>query len=404
MPYTVVLVGTLDTKAAEYQFVRNRLAAAGIGTLVIDTGVLGSPGLEPDIDRGAVARAGDGDIDQLVAAADRGAAMMVMARGAASLINQLHSTGSISGALALGGTGGTSLAAAAFRQLPLGFPKIIVSTAASGDVTSYVGETDLILAPSVVDIAGLNRISTRVLANAAAAMAGMVQAPPVDAAGHRPMIAASMFGVTTPCVTRARELLEALGYEVLVFHMTGSGGRAMESLIRQGFFAGVLDVTTTELADELVGGVFAAGPDRLTAAGQTGTPQVISVGALDMVNFGPRATVPEQFRSRNLYEHNSSVTLMRTTADECAALGSELASKACAGTGPTTVFLPRRGVSAIASENGPFHSEEADEALFRAIRAGLAGSDVGLVELDVDINHPSFADAMVARLHAAITH
>lgn len=403
MAPTVVLVGALDTKADEYAFVRDRLNTAGVDTVVVDAGVLGSPGFEPDISRENVAAHGGGDLSALVAAGDRGAAMAVMATGATRIVAELQESGRIDGALALGGTGGTSLAATAFRGLPVGFPKLIVSTAASGNTEMYVAETDLILMPSIVDIAGLNRISLRILRNAAAAMAGMVGAPPVDESVGKPMVAASMFGVTTPCVTRARERLESLGYEVLVFHMTGAGGRAMESLCNQGFFAGVLDVTTTELADHLVGGVFDAGPDRLTAAGRTGTPQVISVGALDMVNFGPMDTVPERFRHRNLYEHNSSVTLMRTTPDECAELGAEVAAKATAATGPTTVFLPLGGVSAIAVEGGPFYDADADRRLFDAIRSGLADSSVSLVEVETDVNDPAFADTVVDSLHAAIT-
>jgi uncharacterized protein (UPF0261 family) len=403
MPHTVVLVGALDTKADEYGFVRDRLRAAGVETVVVDTGVLGEAGFAPDVARAEVAEAGGGRIDDLVAAADRGAAMSVMAAGATAIVHRLQQEGRIDGALALGGTGGTSLAAAAFRGLPVGFPKLIVSTAASGSTEMYIGESDLILMPSIVDIAGLNRISMRILANAAAAMAGMVGAAPLEEAGSKPMVAASMFGVTTPCVTRARERLEGLGYEVLVFHMTGSGGRSLESLCRQGFFAGVLDATTTELADHLVGGVFDAGPDRLVAAAATGTPQVVSVGALDMVNFGPMDTVPERFRHRNLYEHNSSVTLMRTTPEENAELGATLARQVAASTGPTIVFLPLRGVSAIDVEGGPFHDPEADARLFDAIRAGLEGTAVPIVELDTDVNDPTFADAMVDALHAAIT-
>ncbi|KQQ05891.1 MULTISPECIES: Tm-1-like ATP-binding domain-containing protein [unclassified Rathayibacter] len=403
MAHTVVLLGTLDTKGEEYAFLRDRLRSAGVDSIVIDVGVLGAPSLEPDVDRETVAVAGGSTLAALVAGGDRGAAMAVMAAGATMIVRDLVSAGTVQGALALGGTGGTSLAATAFAGLPLGFPKLIVSTAASGATEQYVGSTDLILAPSVVDIAGLNRISLRILANAAAAMAGMVTADPVPDREARPMVAASMFGVTTPCVTRARERLEELGYEVLVFHMTGTGGRAMESLIAQGFFAGVLDLTTTELADELVGGVFSAGPDRLTAAGLAGVPQVISVGALDMVNFGAVDTVPERFHERRLHVHNSSVTLMRTTAAECTELGARLAARAAAASGPTAVLLPLGGVSAIAVPGGPFADAEADDALVTAVRSGLAGSAVDLIDLDTDINDPAFADAAVARLHAAIT-
>jgi uncharacterized protein (UPF0261 family) len=402
MPHTVVLVGSLDTKGAEYEFVRRRLVDAGLDVLLLDIGVLGEPGTAADIPRETVASAGGSPHADLVAAGDRGRALAVMAAGATALVAELHAAGRIHGAMALGGTGGTSVAASAFRGLPVGFPKLIVSTAASGNTEMYVRETDLILVPSIVDIAGLNQVTRRILANAAAAMAGMVTGVAEQQETTRPLVAASMFGVTTPCVTRARELLEELGYEVLVFHMTGSGGRALESLVRQGFFAGVLDVTTTELADHLVGGVFDAGEDRLTAAAEAGVPQVVSVGALDMVNFGPRDTVPERFRDRRLYEHNSSVTLMRTTADECAALGAELARKVAKSSGSATVFLPLRGVSAIAVEGGAFFDDAADSRLFEAVRTGLAGTGVRLVEMETDVNDPAFAAAMVEALHASI--
>lgn len=404
MPHTVVLVGSLDTKSEENDYVRRLIEKAGVSVLVVDTSVLGEPGFAPDVTREEVARAGGAEHADLVAAHNRGAALAVMAAGAAKIVAGLQASARIDGAIALGGTGGTSIASTAFRELPLGFPKLIVSTAASGNTEAYVGETDLILVPSIVDVAGLNRISTRIMQNAAAALVGMVTADRDHAtpASARPLVAASMFGVTTPCVTEARRLLEELGYEVLVFHMTGSGGRALESLIRQGFFAGVLDVTTTELPDHLVGGVFDAGPDRLTAAGTAGIPQVVSVGAIDMVNFGPLDTVPEQFAGRNLYVHNSSVTLMRTTPAECAQLGEEIARKLVAATGPTSLFLPLRGVSAIAVEDGPFYDPAADASLFESIRAGVAGSAVELVELDTDVNDPTFAKAMVDTLHAAI--
>ncbi|GAB3429640.1 Tm-1-like ATP-binding domain-containing protein [Flindersiella endophytica] len=406
---TVALLGTLDTKGVEYAFVRDRLRAAGVEALVIDTGVLGEPGFEPDVTRAEVAAAAGADLAALRTAEDRGAAVTAMAAGAASVLAQLHADGRVDGALALGGTGGTSIAAEAFRRLPLGVPKLIVSTAASGDTRAYVGETDLVLFPSVTDVAGVNRLSARILANAAAAICGMVTAPPPDAAAtggggsDRPLVAASMFGVTTPCVTQARQRLEETGYEVLVFHMTGVGGRTLEQLAADGWLAGVLDVTTTELADELVGGVFSAGSGRLTAAGQAGIPQVVSVGALDMVNFGPRETVPAEFEGRNLYVHNPSVTLMRTTPEECAELGKRLAQRVSATTGPATVFLPLRGVSAIAVEGGPFHDPAADAALFDAIRSNLDRSAVDLVELDLDVNDPAFANAMVDQLHAYIS-
>lgn len=402
MPQTVLLVGSLDTKSAEYDFVRGLLEEAHAEVLLLDTSVLGEPGITPDIRREEVAAAGGQSHAELVAEGDRGHALQVMAKGAAKFVGDLHAAGRIDGAMALGGTGGTSVAAAAFRQLPVGFPKLVVSTAASGNTEPYVRETDLILVPSIVDIAGLNRISMRVLSNAAAAMAGMVLHARETSEVDRPLVAATMFGVTTPCVQQATVLLEDLGYEVVVFHMTGTGGRALESLIRQGFFAGVLDVTTTELADHLVGGVFDAGEDRLTAAAETRIPQVVSVGALDMVNFGTPSSVPEQFRSRRLYEHNASVTLMRTTPHECYELGLLLGRKVAEAGGPTTVFLPLRGVSAIAVEGGPFHDPEADARLFEGIRE-TAGGNVDIVELDTDVNSPEFASATVEALHYAMS-
>jgi len=401
---TVVLVGTLDTKGAENEFVRDRLRAAGVDVLVVDTGVLEPPGFPPDITRQEVAAAAGADFDALVAARDRGAAITAMASGAEVVIGRLYADGRLDGALALGGTGGTSIATRAFRALPLGVPKLVVSTAASGDVADYIRETDLILMPSVTDIAGLNRISTRILANAAAAVAGMVLAAPLPAAADgRPMVAASMFGVTTPCITRARARLETLGYEVLVFHMTGTGGRTLESLAAQGLLAGVLDATTTELADELVGGIFSAGPDRLSAAGKAGIPQVVSVGALDMVNFGPMDTVPDQFKDRNLYVHNPITTLMRTTPAENTELGTRLARRLNAATGPTSLFLPLDGVSAIDVDGAPFRDEAADRALFGAIHDELDTQRVELVEMDTDVNDDRFADAMADRLHQLIT-
>ncbi|WP_020579806.1 Tm-1-like ATP-binding domain-containing protein [Actinopolymorpha alba] len=405
---TVVLLGTLDTKGAEYSFVCDRLVEAGLDVVVVDAGIFQHPNtaadvLAADITAVEVAAAAGVDLAGLAAARDRGAAVTAMARGAAEVLKRLHQQGSCAGALALGGTGGTSIAAQAFRELPLGVPKVIVSTAASGDTRAYVAESDLVLFPSVTDVAGVNRLSARILANAAAALAGMVTTAEPSRVEDRPLLAASMFGVTTPCVSAARELLEKCGYEVLVFHMTGVGGRTLERLAAAGWLAGVLDVTTTELADELVGGVFSAGPDRLTAAGRAGVPQVVSVGALDMVNFGPKDTVPDRFAERKLYVHNPSVTLMRTTPQECAELGTRLATRLNASTGPAALFLPLRGISAIAGEGGPFHDAAADEALYDAVRSTLDRSRVELVELDLDVNDPAFAASMVDKLDAFIT-
>lgn len=399
---TVVLVGTLDTKGEEYDYLRQRVEAAGADALLVDVGVYEPVGATAaDVGRQEVARAAGEDIGALAAAGDRGAAVTTMARGAAAVLARLLAEGRLDAVLAVGGSGGTSIAAAAVRDLPVGTPKLIVSTVASGDTRSYMGASDVSMTYSVVDIAGINRVSAVVLGNAAAAAAGMANAPEAPVAGNAPLVGATMFGVTTACVTQARGLLEADGYEVLVFHATGTGGRSLEALARDGFLAGVLDITTTELADELAGGVFSAGPDRLETVGRLGIPQVVSVGALDMVNFGPRETVPERYRDRNLYVHNPTVTLMRTTPDECRTLGRQVAEKLSAARGPTALFLPLRGVSAIAVDGGVFHDPAADDALFSSIREH-AGDGVELVELDVDVNDPTFAAAMTERLHTMI--
>jgi uncharacterized protein (UPF0261 family) len=403
---TVVLVGTLDTKGAELAFVRDRLADAGCEVLVVDGGVMGTSsgpaGFRADISADEVARAGGADRAALAAAGDRSAAMAAMRAGVTEVVLDLFRRGGLDGILAVGGSGGASLAAPAMQALPVGVPKLIVSTMAAGDTRPYVGESDIAMLYPVVDIAGLNRLARRVLANAAAAMAGMATASAgastsLGGADDRPLVGATMFGVTTPAVTAARERLEALGYEVLVFHATGTGGRAMEALVRSGYLAGVLDVTTTELADELVGGVLSAGPDRLTAAGATGIPQVVSLGALDMVNFGPRDTVPARFRDRRLYEHNASVTLMRTSVDESRELGRILAAKLNAAAGPTVVFVPRGGLSMIDVPGGAFHDPGADDALIGALLADLEPR-IEVVDRDVDINDPTFGPEMADRL------
>ena len=394
---TVVLIGTLDTKGAECAFLAERLRAAGVRPLLVDVGTFEPQGVEPDIGRDAVAAESGVDLAALAEGRDRGAAVTAMTAAAAALVRRLRAEGRCDGVLAAGGSGNTAIATAAMRALPVGVPKLMVSTVAAGDTTDYVGATDLTLMASVADVAGVNSISGRILANAAAAMAGMVQAPPVDVGRTRTLIGATMFGVTTPCVTAAREELERRGYELLTFHATGTGGRAMEGLIEDGFIAGVLDASTTELADELVGGVMSAGPDRLEVAGRLGIPQVVSVGALDMVNFGARETVPERFAGRLLHVHNPQVTLMRTTPEECAELGRRLAAKLSGAQGPVALFLPLRGVSMISTEGGPFHDPAADAALFEAIREHVAPS-VELHEMDVDINDPAFAAAMADRL------
>jgi uncharacterized protein (UPF0261 family) len=400
MAATVVLVGTLDTKGVEYDYLRSRLREQGVDVVLVDAGVMGEPLAEPDIGRDEVARAAGAEVTELAATGDRGAAVETMARGAAEIVKRLRAEGRLDGILGLGGSGGSAIATYAMRQLPIGVPKVMVSTVASGDTRPYVGAVDVTMMYSVVDIAGINQISARILTNAAAAIAGMADAQAIEIADTgRPLVGATMFGVTTPCVTRARERLEELGYEVLVFHATGTGGQSMEALIRGGFIAAALDATTTELADDLVGGVLSAGPDRLEAAGEVGIPQVVSLGALDMVNFGPMETVPERFRERRLYVHNPTITLMRTTPEECAELGRRIARKLNAARGPVSLFVPLRGISLIAVEGQVFYDPDADEALLAALREDLDDS-VDVRELNTDINDPAFAEAMADRLHA----
>lgn len=396
MAKTIAVIAALDTKGTEAAFLRDRIAARGHTPLTVDVGVLGTPAYPAEIGRDAVAQAGGDDIAALRSGEDKARAMAAMTRGAAVVAARLHAEGRIDGIVGLGGSAGTTIATSAMRALPVGFPKLVVSTVAAGETRPYVGTKDVTMMYSVVDVAGLNGISTPILANAAGAIVGMAEteAPPV---AERPLIAASMFGNTTQCVDRARATLEAAGYEVLVFHATGAGGQTMESLIADGFMRGALDLTTTEWADELCGGVFAAGPHRLEAAAQAGIPLVVAPGCLDMANFGAPDTVPEKYRGRKLYEWNPTVTLMRTNVEENAALGRIVAEKVNQSTGPVTVFLPLKGVSQLDSPGGDFWWPEADGALYEAIKANLR-ADIPVVELDLNINDPGFADAATARL------
>jgi uncharacterized protein (UPF0261 family) len=393
----VFVIATLDTKGQEAAYLRDLLAGYGVGVQLIDAGCLAPPTVQPTIERRELFAAAGEDPARLAAAGDRGAAVSAAARAAAAFIERAHARQQVAGVIAIGGSAGTTIGTAAMRALPIGIPKVMVSTLASGEVRHYVGDKDILMLNAIVDIAGLNRITREVLGSAARAMGGMVLLPKPDTAeASRPLVAATMFGVTTPCVEAARRVIEAAGYEVLVFHATGSGGRAMESLVRDRVFAGVLDITTTELADELVGGVLSAGPERLTAAAQMGVPQVVSVGATDMVNFHAPETIPTKFKDRTLYRHNPSVTLMRTTRDECAQIGADLGGKLAGAKGPVTVFLPSAGVSAIDREGQPFDDPLARKSLFDAIRA--AGPNLDVREVNAHINDPAFAMAMAERL------
>ena len=402
---TIAVLGTFDTKGAEHAFVADALRRQSFATLLIDVGSLGTPAITPDIAAATVA-AEEPNHAAILARHDRGESVTLMGRAAAKLVARLAAENRIHGVISLGGGGGTAIATTAMRALPIGFPKLMVSTLASGQTAPYVGTTDITMMPAIVDVAGINRVSRAIFENAAGAIGGMVtaaEARRLSPAPDKPLIVASMFGNTTACVTEAKKILEAAGYEVLVFAATGNGGRAMESLIASGLVTGVLDITTTEWADELVGGVLTAGPERLDAAAKAGVPAIVAPGCLDMVNFGERATVPAKFAGRRFYQHNPQVTLMRTTPAENAELGRIIAEKLNRSTAPVTVLLPRQAISVISAPGQPFHDAAADAALFSALRTHLR-KDIPVVEMDVAINDPTFAracaDTLLRHLHA----
>lgn len=393
---TIAIIGTFDTKGTEFEFIKKLVREQGLDTLCIHAGAF-EPLFAPDVSNAEVAASVGVSMEEISSKRDRAFATDVMSRGAEKLIPELYAQGRFDGIISVGGSGGTSMATPAMRALPIGVPKVMVSTMASGNVSQYVGTSDVVMFPSVVDAEGLNAISMEIFSNAVNAVVGMVKNKKPLAHENKPIIAATMFGVTTPCIKTAKAYLEEQGYEVLVFHATGTGGRTMETLINAGFIKGVLDITTTEWCDELFGGVLNAGSHRLEAAGACGVPQVVSVGALDMVNFGPLDTVPEQYRGRNLYKHNPTVTLMRTTKEENIRLGEVVAEKLNAAKSPTALMLPLRGVSAIDGEGQPFNDPEADKALFDTLRANI-GSNVELIELDSNVNDDAFALAAAKKL------
>ena len=393
---TIAVLGTLDTKGTEVGFLAERIRARGCDTLVVDLGILGPPATNPDVTRQTVASAAGERIEALAESQDRGRAVAAMTRGVERLLPELFEKGRFKGVIGIGGSAGTTMATAGMRSLPVGVPKVMVSTIAGGDVAPFVGSKDITMIPSIVDISGLNRISRHIFVQAAAAVAAMAQAK-APVGEDRPLIAASMFGNTTQCVDAARKRLESSGYEVVVFHSTGTGGRTMEGLVAAGYFAAVLDVTTTELADELAGGVMSAGRTRLKGAARAGIPSIVAPGCLDMVNFWAPDTVPRRYCERRFYQHNPNVTLMRTTPEENRELGRRLAERVNLSTGPVAVYLPLKGISVISVEGQPFFWPDADQALFGAIRRTLRPG-IPIFELDLDINDPAFADAVAGGL------
>ena len=397
MPKTVVIVGALDTKGKEFAFIKDLIQKQGLSTLVLDVGVLGDPAFPPDISREKVAEAGGGNLDYFASGEHKDEAMKTMATGLEAVVLDLHEQGKLDGIFSMGGTGGTSVATRAMRALPIGVPKVIVSTVGGGDVSAYAGTKDIIFIPSIVDVAGINRISSTIYANAAGAIAGMVKMERPEAVEERPLVTASMFGNTTKCVDHAREILEANGFEVLVFHATGNGGRTMESLNLDGYIAGSMDITMTELADEVCGGVFSAGPERGMAASKAGIPALLVPGCVDMANFWGIDTVPEKYKDRQLYEWNPNVTLMRTNVEENIRIGEMIAAAANASTAPVAVLLPLKGVSMLDSPGGEFWDPQADRACFEAIKSNLKPG-VPVFELDLNINDPEFAQTIAENL------
>lgn len=398
---TIALAGTLDSKGKEFSYVKEVIESLGFDTLLINTGVFPSE-IEADVSNVQVAEAAGVEIEQLAKRKDRAEATRVLAEGMEKLLPELYEQGKFDGVLSFGGTGGTSIVTPGMRALPIGVPKVMVSTVASGNTQPYIGTSDLVMIPSIVDVAGLNVISTKVFRQAVFAIAGMLDFQDkalADSDDHKkPLIAASMFGLTTPCINHAKSYLEDRGYEVLIFHATGIGGRTMESLIEEGFFAGVLDITTTEWADELIGGVLNAGPHRLEAAAKANVPQVVSVGAMDMANFGPYESVPDKFTGRKFYKHNPTVTLMRTTKEENKQIGEVIAQKLNMTKGQTTLMLPLKGLSGLDVEGQAFYGPEEDQALFDTLKEHIDSKRVTVEEMDTDVNNPKFAEAAAERL------
>lgn len=391
MAKTVVIVGALDTKGKEFAFVKGLIEKEGLDTLVVDFGVMGKPEFTPDITRDEVAHKGGADLAALSTGEHKDAAMKAMAAGLKVVVGELYASGKLDGVIGMGGSGGTSIATGAMRVLPVGVPKVMVSTVGGGDVSAYAGAKDITFIPSIVDVAGINSISRAIFTNGAGAISGMVKMDRPKAEAEKPLVAASMFGNTTSCVDRARGIVEGAGYEVLVFHATGTGGKTMESLIADGYIVASMDITTTELADEVCGGVFNAGPERCLAASRKGIPAILVPGCVDMANFGGVETMPEKYQGRNIYQWNPNVTLLRTNVEENTRMGEMLAAAANASSAPVTIILPLKGVSMLDSQGGQFWDPEADQACYDAIKKNLKAG-IAVIEVDYNINDPEFAD------------
>ena len=394
---TIALAGTFDSKGHEFLYVKELIESLGLNTFMIDTGVF-DPVIEPDVSNAEVAGAIGEDIEEIASQKDRANATKLLAKGMKVLLPQLYGEGKFDGILSFGGTGGSSIVTQGMRALPIGVPKLMVSTVASGNTEPYVGTSDIIMMPSVVDVAGLNTISTKIFTNAVFAIAGMVKFERKETLEKKPIIAATMFGLTTPCINFAKSYLEDQGYEVLIFHATGIGGRTMENLIDDGFIKGVLDITTTEWADELMGGVLAGGPNRLEAAARNKIPQVVSVGALDMVNFGPFESILDKYEGRTFYKHNPTVTLMRTTVEENKEIGQVIAEKLNLAEDKTALLLPLKGLSGLDAEGQAFYGPDEDMMLFDTLREEIDHNKVEMIAIDAHVNDEKFALSAAKKL------
>ena len=400
MDRTIAIIGALDTKGEEFAFLKNEIEKRGCQTLVINVGILGEPAFAPDIGAEAVAQAAGAVLSDLAAKRDRGWALNTISRGIPVMLKRLYNEGRFDGVISMGGGGGTAIGCTAMRALPVGVPKLMVSTVAASDVSPHIGTSDITMMPSIVDVSGLNRISRKIFANAAGAICGMVSGKKMDGTlevGEKPLIAASMFGNTTRAADTARAVLESCGYEVLCFSATGIGGKTMEMLIEQGYFHGVLDITTSEIADEICGGVHSAGPDRLGAAARAGVPQVVTPACIDMCNFFGRETIPTKYEGRIFYNWNPNVTLMRTTPEENARMGEIFAEKLNVARGPVSVFIPMGGFSEMDAPGKPFWWPEADQAFVDSLKVGLR-ADIALTITENNVNDAEFAETLARTL------
>lgn len=403
----LLVIGTFDTKGAEYAYVIEQIRQHGIDIMTMNIGTMGTTDLfAVDIKANQIVETAGEELEQIRSANDRGRAMRVMSEGASIMVRELYESGKIHGIFGMGGTGGSSVITAAMRSLPIGVPKLCVSTAAGADTSTYVGTRDVVMFPSITDVAGVNRISKVIFQRAAGAIVGMMQVELDKQADDKPIILASMFGNTTQCVNQCIPLLDQQGYETLVFHAVGSGGRTLEDLAQSGYAAGVLDITTTEWADTICDGIFSAGEARLSGPGQAGIPHLIVPGCIDMANYGAKETIPQRFHNRNLYEWNPNVTLMRTNVEENIQMGEIFAKKANAAKGPVAFLIPKRGYSILDSVDDAgvpnrFWDPEADAAFVSALKKNLA-SHIELIEVDLNINDPAFSTKAVELLLSLI--